>query len=145
MKKHDIVIRLIESEEIPSLLPIISLINPSIPEKKLTVMLEEMVQSGYRCAATFEKERCVGVIGIWIHTKFYVGKHAEYDNVFLLPKYRKKGIGKKMLKFANGYAKAQGCVAAELSCDVLEKGSQKFWEKIGFDTIGYRYQKSLIG
>lgn len=135
--------RLVGKEEIVSLLPILSVINPFLSEHVLKTQLGEMVEQGYRCAAAFEKERCVGVVGLWIQTRFYVGKHVEYDHLFILPAYRRRGIAAGLLRFVDAYALGQGCVAAELLCDIAEETSRRFWEKLGFETIGFRYQKRL--
>ena len=104
-----------------------------------------MSSQGYRCAAAFYEDRCIGVIGIWIQTKFYVGRHVEYDNFYVFPGYRRQGVGRMLLDYVNDFALEQGCLTAELNCDILEKRSQEFWEALGFKTIGHRYQKSLLG
>ncbi len=144
MKKHDISIRLVPQDEIALVILIFSVIHPTLPKQRLLRQLEEMMQQGYQCAMAFHKEHCIGVVGIWIQTKFYVGKHVEYDNFFVIPSYRGKGVGKKLLKFVDKYAREMGCISAELTCDINEHESRKFWEKRNFTPIGLRYQASLL-
>lgn len=144
-EKKDISVKLITHNEITTVLPLVAIINPSLSTKKVAALLEEMFVQGYQCVIAFYEDQCSGVIGLWIQTKFYVGKHVEYDNVYVMPGYRGKGVGKKMMKFVDYYAREQGCVAVELDCDILDKGNRKFWEKLGFEQIGHYYQKSLIG
>jgi GNAT superfamily N-acetyltransferase len=144
MKKKDITIRFIQPDEIGLVIPIFSLINPSRSKKELTAMLDEMMKQGYQCAIAFYNEKCVGLIGMWILTKFYVGKHIEYDNFYVIPAFRHKGIGNQILELVNHYAKEQGCVAAELTCDMLDDEGKRFWVNLNHIAIGHRYQKSLI-
>ncbi|MDA3946962.1 MAG: GNAT family N-acetyltransferase [Helicobacteraceae bacterium] len=143
MKKQKLSVRLIKAEEIVSALPIFSSFYPSLSKKNLQAFLYEMAEQGYQCAIAYYKEQCIGVIGIWIQTKLYVGKHIEYDNFYVLPEYRGKGVGKKLLKFVDRYAKEQNCIAAELTCDIDEEESKDFWENQEFTVIGLRYQRDL--
>lgn len=114
-----------------------------MPKEELTASLKEMHDQGYCCAVATYGGQAVGILGIWIQTKFYVGKHVEYDNFYVKPGYRGRGIGTKLLEYAEKYAISQGCVAAELSCDVVEERSREFWEKQHFTTVGYRYRKQF--
>ncbi len=141
MQYDTLTIRFVDETEIPALLPIFAVINPSNDAPALADTLREMFGQGYRCAVAFEKGQCVGLIGIWIVTKFYIGKHVEYDNFFVRPHRRRQGIGRRMLAFVDSYARQQGCVAAELSCDIGEISSREFWTHLGFGVEGYRYRK----
>ena len=102
-----------------------------------------MISQGYRCAVARYEERCIGIIGFWIQTKFYVGRHIEYDNFFVRPNYRGMGIGHRLLEFVNSYAVEQGCIAAELTCDINEHDTKRFWEGQGFVKLGTRFQHRL--
>ena len=143
MEDNALEIRLIDEEAFDPILPLLGLINPYMSREMLLDSLEAMRRQGYRCAYARYGGQYVGVLGLWIQTKFYVGKHVEYDNFYVKPFYRGRGIGTKMLAFAENYAIAQGCVASELSCDVIEERSREFWEKQQFVTVGYRYRKRL--
>lgn len=144
MKQEQLSLQLISGEAIVSALPIFSHFYPSISKKNLSNLLREMSQQGYQCALASYAEEYIGVIGIWIQTKLYVGKHIEYDNFYIIPEHRGQGVGKKLLAFVAQYAREQGCIAAELTCDIDEEESKDFWEKQAFEVIGLRYQKMVI-
>ena len=144
MKQEQLSLQLISGEAIVSALPIFSRFYPSISKKNLLHLLREMSQQGYQCALASCEEEYIGVIGIWIQTKLYVGKHIEYDNVYIVPEHRGQGVGRTLLAFVEQYAREQNCIAAELTCDIDEEESKDFWEKQGFDIIGLRYQKMVI-
>jgi GNAT superfamily N-acetyltransferase len=136
-------IKLIQSDNLISIIPLIQQLNPSLSETTLKTRLEEMVAQGYQCAGLYLDDRLIGICGFWMMTKFYVGKHIEPDNVFILPKYRRLGFGKQLLEWVQEYGKSQGCIASELNCYVSNETGNTFWEQEGFEKIGYHYQKPL--
>jgi len=139
----ELTLKLIEGEAIVSALPHFSRFYPALARKKLRGLLEEMGSQGYRCALACYGENCVGIVGIWVQTKLYVGRHIEYDNVYILPEYRGQGVGRKLLAFVEAYGRQQQCVAAELTSDIDEEESRDFWESQGFEPVGLRYRKDL--
>lgn len=136
-------IKLIPKNGLTTILPLIQLLNPTLPENTLKTRLNEMAAQAYQCAGCYLDGQLIGICGFWIMTKFYVGKHIEPDNVFILPEYRRLGYGKKLLEWVYAYGKAQGCVASELNCYIINETGNAFWEQEGFVKIGYHYQKSL--
>lgn len=136
-------IKLISEDKLVSIIPLIQQLNPSLPEATLKIRLEEMIVQGYQCAGLYIENQLIGICGIWMMTKFYVGKHIEADNVFILSEYRHQGFGKQLLEWVYGYGKSQGCIASELNCYVSNETGNAFWEREGFEKIGYHYQKNL--
>ncbi len=136
-------IRLIPREQIQSIIPLVKLLNPGLPETILKSRLDEMIAQGYRCAGLYREAKLIGICGLWIMTKFYVGKHIEPDNFFILTEYRRQGFGQKLLEWVYQYGLAQGCVASELNCYITNETGNAFWQQEGFSKIGYHYQKHL--
>jgi GNAT superfamily N-acetyltransferase len=136
-------IKLIPTDHLISIMPLIELLNPTVPETTLIVRLEEMINQGYQCAGLYLNDKLIGICGFWIMTKFYVGKHIEPDNVFIQPEYRRQGYGKQLLEWVYGYGLSQGCIASELNCYIINESGNTFWEQEGFVKIGYHYQRLL--
>jgi GNAT superfamily N-acetyltransferase len=136
-------IKLIPTDNLISILPLIQLLNPTATETTLKTRLVEMIAQGYQCAGLYSDNRLIGICGLWIMTKFYVGKHIEPDNVFILPEYCRQGLGKRLLKWVYDYGLSQGCIASELNCYISNETGDAFWEQEGFAKIGYHYQKRL--
>jgi GNAT superfamily N-acetyltransferase len=134
----------IPQEERHLLIPIFRRIHPTLPEKELELILLEMYTLGYQCMAVLDGYEVIGVAGIWISSRLYVGKYLEYDHLFLLPQYRHQGIGTALIDFVNDYAQSQSCKAVELSCDIAYPENKAFWKKMGFRVIGQRFQKRLL-
>lgn len=134
---------LIPDESLHTILPFIMLLNPKSDETTMLARLEEMRTQAYVCVGAYDGDRLIGVSGLWIMTKFYVGKHIEPDNVIIHPDYRGQGIGEQMLAWIFEYGRSQGCIASELNCYVANKKGVRFWIKQGYDIIGYHFQRSL--
>jgi diamine N-acetyltransferase len=135
--------RLVPGAEMAAIIPLLRVLNPSIPAEVLEPRLREMVAQGYRCVGVFDGDRLVGCAGLWLLTKYYVGRHLEPDNVIILPEYRGQGIGKRLVQWIYDYAVANGCVASELNCYVTNAAGQKFWVNEGYQVLGFHYQKKL--
>jgi GNAT superfamily N-acetyltransferase len=136
-------IKLIPNDKLISIMPLVQQLNPTIPETTLNIRLEEMIDQGYQCAGLYKENKLIGICGMWIMTKFYVSKHIEPDNVFILPEYRRQGLGKRLLGWVYEYGLSQGCIASELNCYINNETGNAFWEQEGFAKIGYHYQKPL--
>ena len=134
-------IRLIEEEKMESVVPLLHELNPKISVDTLNQRLKEMLTVGYQCMGAFDGNKLIGISGIWTLTKYYIGKHIEPDNVFILPEYQGKGIGKLMMDRIYEYAQSIGCVASELNCYPENERAQKFWKNEGYELVAYHYRK----
>ena len=140
---HEISIGLIPDGDIFSVVPLLRILNPAIPEGMLRERLGEMVSQGYKCAGAYSGDRIIGICGMWILTKVYVGRHLEPDNVIVLEECRSTGVGRRLLAWVHDYARAQGCVATELNCYLGNGKAQDFWAREGYRKIAVHYQKLL--
>jgi GNAT superfamily N-acetyltransferase len=135
--------KFIESKNIYIIVPLLQLLNKNISEDVLKERLDVMVKQNYLCVGIFDGDKLVGMCGLWILTKYYVGKHIELDNVMILPKYQSQNIGHALMNWVDNFAKEQGCVASELNCYVGNKEAHKFWEKEEYEVIALHFNKKL--
>ena len=136
-------ISLIPNSNIDSILPLLQELNPKVELLILKARLDDMLQSNYECVGVYDQNKLIGISGLWFLTKYYVGKHVEPDNVYILPEYQGKGIGRLLMNWIFDYARSKGCVASELNCYVNNTSGQKFWLDQGYELIAYHYQKQL--
>ena len=136
-------IKLIDTDKIYTIIPLLRVLNEKIEEDILKQRLEDMIRQGYQCVGIYDEDALAGISGMWFLTKYYVGKHIEPDNVIILPQHRGKGLGEQLMKWIYEYARSQGCIASELNCYVSNHGGQKFWINEGYRVIGFHYQKML--
>lgn len=131
----------IEEDDIYTSIPFLKILDNEIPDEVLKKRLDEMLTQGYKCIGIFDENELIGISGIWVLTKYYVGKHIEPDNVIISPKYQSKNIGHKLMAWIDDYAKSIGCFASELNCYVGNKRAHQFWEKEGYEVIALHFQK----
>ncbi|GAA4271729.1 GNAT family N-acetyltransferase [Aquimarina gracilis] len=136
-------IQLIPKEKLEIILPFLKLLSPKRSIKTLHERLIEMISEKYECVGVYDQDKLIGISGMWFLTKYYIGKHIEPDNVFILPEYQGKGVGKLLMNWIFEYAKSKGCKASELNCYINNKKGQKFWENQGYELIAYHYQKKI--
>lgn len=125
----DFDIRLIRPGEMETIIPLLRRLNGKIPTEVLQFRLQEMVLQGYQCVGVYDQKRLIGISGIWLLTKYYVGRHIEPDNVYILPEYQGNGLGQKLMEWIFDYARAKGCSASELNCYAGNRAGQRFWEQ----------------
>jgi GNAT superfamily N-acetyltransferase len=136
-------IRLIPKDQLHIIIPFLRLLNNAITEETLQERLSDMMQRNYECAGVYDNDRLIGICGLWILNKYYVGKHIEPDNVMVLPEYRNKGVGEEMMAWVYEYGRSQGCIASELNCYVVNDKGIRFWLNQGYKIIGFHCQKQL--
>ena len=138
-----ITIKLIKSTEIYSIIPLLQILNTNISEDTLKARLEQMIKEGYQCIGAFDKNNLIGICGIWILTKYYIGKHIEPDNMIIHPEYQKKNIGSKLMTWIDKFAKENDCMASELNCYINNKQAHEFYKKENYDVIALHFQKKF--
>lgn len=137
-------IRIIPKEELRSTLPLLRMLNnDTIPGEVLEERMQEMQQHNYECVGVYDGARLIGISGVWVLNKYYVGKHIEPDNVMIHPDYRGKGVGEQMMQWVDEYGRSQGCIAAELNCYVSNDKGVRFWINQGYKILGFHFQKKL--
>lgn len=136
-------IELIEKKNIDVIIPFLEKLNAKISKDTLQERLKEMILKGYQCVGVYDADRLIGISGIWILTKYYVGRHIEPDNVYIHSEYQGKGIGKLLMSWIYDYAKSIGCEASELNCYTENKAGFKFWKDQGYEVVGYHFQKQF--
>lgn len=136
-------IKIIPDSEISTIIPLLNILNPKLSDELLKARLLEMIKQDYRCVGIYDDCKLIGCSGMWILTKYYIGRHIEPDNVIILPEYRGMGIGKQLMAWIYNYAKENNCEASELNCYITNADGQKFWMNEGYKIIGFHYQKTI--
>ena len=134
---------LIPKDKIYSIIPLLKTLNEDIQDETLQGRLDEMLLQGYECVGVYNGNKLIGISGLWIITKYYVGKHIEPDNVVIDPEYRDKGIGELLMKWIYKYGRSKGCIASELNCYVSNAKGHKFWFNEGYKILGFHFQKKI--
>ena len=136
-------IKIIPSENILCILPLLKKINKITPEEILKQRLLEMITQNYKCVGMYLNNNLIGISGLWFLTRHYSGKTIETDHVIINSKYRNKGLGKLLFEWIYNYAQSIGYEATELNTYIGNKKSHKFYENEGFKKLGFHYLKKF--
>jgi GNAT superfamily N-acetyltransferase len=63
---------------------------------------------------------------------FQGGKRATVESVRVDAKYRGRGIGKELMQWAIERARAESCIALQLTTNADRKDAHRFYEALGF-------------
>ena len=140
---QDITIKILAKENIFDIIPLLKQLNEKTPSKLLKSRLLEMTEQNYECAVMFDKDKLIGVCGIWYMTRHYIGKSMEIDHVIIDDNYQNKGLGKYFLKWIYNHAKSKGCEASELNAYTSNPKSHKFYYNEGYNIYGFHFLKVL--
>ena len=136
--------KIIPAESIDVVVPLVKkMSNPSITEPLLLKRFKEMVTQNYECIGVYDAEKLVGVSGLWFCTRHYSGRSVELDHVFIEDAYRNKGLGSKFVNWIQRYVKSKGYEAIELNAYIANEPSHKFYERDGFQKLGYQFVKEI--
>jgi hypothetical protein len=138
---QNIEIKLIPTENILTILPLLKILNTSTNDTILKERVLEMTKQHYKCVGVYLKDELIGIAGLWFLTRHYSGKTIEPDHVVISLEHRNKGIGKKLFEWIYNYAKKNDCEASELNTYISNVKSHKFYEEQGYKKLGYHYLK----
>jgi hypothetical protein len=139
---ENIEIKLIPSENILSILPLLKQLNTFTTEEILkTRILAMSNHQHYKCIGMYLNNELIGIAGLWFITRHYCGKTIEPDHVIICENQRNKGFGKKLFEWIYNYAQQNGFESAELNSYIVNVKSHQFYENEGFKKLGFHYLK----
>ncbi|GGI56782.1 GNAT family N-acetyltransferase [Winogradskyella haliclonae] len=140
----DFSFKILDKHHINDVIPLVYKLNEGrVSETLLKERFREMVEQNYECAVILDKEKLIGVTGLWFCTRHYVGKSVELDHVYISEEYRSMGLGKKFMQWITKYCQSKGCNSMELNTYVNNYPSHKFYCNEGMEIWGYHFFKHL--
>ena len=133
--------KFIETENIKSIIPLLSVLNQEVELTVLESRVEEMAGQNYKCLGIFDEDKLIGICGMWFLTRHYCGKTIEPDHVVIDAAYHGKGIGKELFNWIFKYVKEIGYEATELNTYVNNPRSHKFYFNLGYEILGFHFVK----
>jgi len=138
------IFELLPSERIHLVVPLVQTMEKEpISEAVLLDRFREMTQQNYECVGVFLEGQLIGLAGMWFCTRHYSGRSVEIDHVVVGKAFRGQGIGQKLVRWIELYAISKGYETIELNAYVENELSHKFYEKQGYEKLGFHFLKSL--
>ena len=82
--------------------------------------------------AAFAEEKLIGAI-----LSGHDGRRAFLNHLFVIPKYRKQGIGSKLVELSFDRLKKQGIKRVGIFIHKSNTLAQLFWNRIGFEKVDF--------
>lgn len=143
--KHPLVqLKQLTKEDLNAILPLASLLNPSIKPHLLKNRQLEMFQHAhYKCFGLYLSQELIAISSTWSTTRFYSGKQLELDNVVVAPAHRSKGIGNCFMEMIENWAKENNYETIELNSYIENIASHRFYERLSYVKLGHHFQKKI--
>ncbi|MGJ8761552.1 MAG: GNAT family N-acetyltransferase [Polaribacter sp.] len=137
-------IKVIEAEEILTIIPLLTKLNSKTP---LDILKERVIEisknTNYECVGLYVDEKLIGISGLWYSTRHYIGKSVEPDHVIIDDSVRGQGLGKQFFNWIDSHVKNKGCEAIELNAYSSNPKSHKFYYNEGYNIYGFHFLKVL--
>jgi predicted N-acetyltransferase YhbS len=132
-------IRRVNMCDVKELLPLISQLGYPTTEENLIarIALYQLGQNDFAWVAT-EDESIIGCIALHLYDLFHsTERYARIVSLVVNDSHRRKGIGKRLLQYAEKFASKKNCSMLELSTSLKR---EKFGAPTFYGTLGYQNQ-----
>jgi GNAT superfamily N-acetyltransferase len=106
-----------------------------------TVFQKASEMDGYTMVGAFIDNELIAVMGYRFLFDFVRKKHLYIDDLVTTESMRSKGIGSKLLKYAENVALDQQCSVVRLCAHIDNKSGQNFYERELWNRRSIAYQK----
>ena len=96
----------------------------------------------FTIVAMLENGSAVGLMGYRVLYDFVHGKHLYIDDLVVANTARSRGIGAKLLKFAEKKAQEFGCARLRLCTGVTNESAKRFYEREDWKLRSVVYKKN---
>ncbi len=123
------------------------LVKPRIQSRFAREILDRLSDPNYRIAVAEVDGEIVGYSFSYISRKpyfFRLGKFGFIGDVFVLDKFRRRGIGKMLAEDAHQFFRRLNVKQVELLVATQNVETIKFWEKLGYTKLlEWMYKRSI--
>lgn len=130
-------------QDILKYLPVLNELYPSLNLIDYAKELDFMLKHNYGQLAVFYKDVCVAICGFWIGNKLWCGKYLELDNIVVRQKYRRLGVGKRIMEYMHAKAIEENCTMLSLDSYTTNYKAHRLFYNEGFAPKGFHFIKVL--
>ena len=107
---------------------------------------EMMSDAGCHVALAWLNESAVGVVTISTIRYIEWGLQAEIGDLYVLPNYRRRGIGRSLIDTALNWSRGSGCGSVEIvtTQTAESRGAVALYERVGFRPTGRSIQLLVL-
>lgn len=77
----------------------------------------------------------IGWVHVFVRQLLLVSRHAEIGGIIVLAEQRRRGLGRRLMERAEGWARDRGCEAVYVRSNETRERAHRFYEGIGYEQI----------
>lgn len=132
-------------EELKTVFPILQELRTNLTWDSFYKLYSQAREtSRYTLVGYFEGDQCQALMGYRILYDFVHAKHLYIDDLVTAEKYRSKGIGATLLKWAENEATAQECNGLRLCTGIQNDSGKRFYEREGWTLRAIAFKKQIV-
>lgn len=124
---------------------LVSYISKQVPPDKFHRIYDCILDNPDCEVIVAEKdEQIVAMMDMDFHESFFHGGLTmQIEDLIVEKRFRRQGIGQRMVGLAEDMARQRGAVAVKLSSDLYREDTHRFWESMGYEIEAYELRKDL--
>lgn len=138
--KSKIKIRKAELHDVKTLIPLMEQLGYQVVEADLMARIALYQHSLTNCAwVAVQDEEVIGCLAVHIYDLFHsTERYARITTLIVKDTYRRQGIGRRLVKIAERFAKEKDCSTLELSSSLkrTKSGSHLFYKALDYGNEG---------
>jgi len=119
-------------------------LRPHLSEAEFTARCREARdRDGYTVYGMFEEGACIAVLGMRRLVELLHGPHLYIDDLVVADGHRSRGLGAKLLRFAEQKAAEAGGLGLRLCTGIDYQPARRFYEREGWSALAVAYKKGF--
>jgi GNAT superfamily N-acetyltransferase len=127
------------------LLPgLFALLEPQIDSAIVLERMTAMRAQGWRCLGAFAGQEIVAMAGYSKRQHLFSGLVAYVENLVVVPDWRGRGVGERLMRWIEDWARAEGCTMVTLDAYAVNLAAREFYARLAYDPRGVHFVHELV-
>jgi GNAT superfamily N-acetyltransferase len=133
------------SKEVLALYGLMRDLRPHLKdESEFVERVQRQRKDGYRLLCAWAGEHVVGAAGYRLQENLLYGRYLYIDDLVILKKHRRNGIGTQLIDAIKLYAREHGCTNLVLDTRIHMRVAHRFYFRQGFIAHAVHFTQPLV-
>lgn len=114
-------------------------------ESEFVERVQRQREDGYRLLGAWAGESVVGAAGYRLQENLLYGRYLYIDDLVILKKHRRNGVGTQLIDAIKLYAREHGCAYLVLDTRIHMRVAHRFYFRQGFSAHAVHFTQRLVG
>lgn len=140
---NEIEVRLFRDRDYAHLPELFAMLEPELSSAVVISRIPAMLAQGWRCVGAYNGMDLIGMAGFSKRTHLFSGPVIYIENVAVLPGWRERGVGGRLMEWIENQARASGCLKVTLDVYATNRSAQNFYIHRGYQPRGVHFVREL--